>query len=246
MKTVYLVRHAQAVSKNKGLPDFERSLAPKGIKEARRMSRNLAKAGITPGLFISSPANRAIETAHLFAETLGYSTQKIQLEDTVYDGAAPSVLLGLLNKLNDEHQSVMVFGHDPLFSDFAHFLVPAYTQLLPKGAVLGIEFDCERWTDLAEGNGRVSHLNYPWNKSDRTRLEKEARTDLAQHVAAAVEEAVLGLELAVDGAIDKAARAAGREVAARIFTGNRRQVLMQRYVVRRLGEPSHADPASSE
>jgi len=237
MKTVFLVRHATAVSKNKGLPDFERSLIPKGIKEARRTSRHLAKAVPAPGLFVSSPANRAIETAHLFAETLGYPTQKIQLEDVVYDGASVSALMQLLRKVEDNYPSVMMFGHDPLFSDFAHFLAPTYTQLMPKGAVLGVTFECEHWSDLTEGGGQVTYLDYPWNKTDRARWEKDACNDLAEQVARAVGDAVSALNLPGDSAADKVARAAGREVATRLFKGERKQELVRRFVLRRLSEP---------
>lgn len=238
MKTVFLIRHATAVSKNKGLPDFERSLVPKGIKEAKRTSRHLAQATPAPGLFVSSPANRAIETAHLFAETLGYPTQKIQLEDVVYDGADVSALMQLLRKVDDSHASVMVFGHDPLFSDFAHHLAPTYTQIMPKGAVLGLVFGCEHWAELVEGSGQVTYLDYPWNKTDRARLEKDARNDLAEQVAHAVEEAVAAMNLPGDSSADKAARAVGREVAARLFKGERKQELVRRFMLRRLSEPS--------
>ncbi len=86
MKTLYLVRHAQAVPRQENLPDFERALVPKGLKQARRASSNLKQFAGPPGLFVSSPAQRALETGHAFAEGLGYPVQRIVLQEKFYDG----------------------------------------------------------------------------------------------------------------------------------------------------------------
>ena len=77
MKTLYIVRHAKAIVRGTGIPDFDRSLAERGIKDARKMSKRQAKAGAEPQLLISSPAKRAIETARIFAKRLDYPKKAI-------------------------------------------------------------------------------------------------------------------------------------------------------------------------
>ena len=231
MKTVYLVRHARAVSKNKGLPDFERSLVEKGIKETKRIARRFAKSGLKSEAWISSPANRAIETAHLFAEVLDFPIQKIRLEDVVYDSSSGTDLLGVVRQLDGARNSVMLFGHDPTFSAFARLLDERYNDYLPKSGVIGIRFEADSWIGLEPGKGRIEYLDYPWTKTERSRLEKEARRALAEQVTHAVDEALSEIEAVGSAAGQKAARAAGREVAARLFKGSRRQELVQRFVI---------------
>ena len=78
MKNIILVRHATAVKRDSEKSDVKRSLKKSGHKEAREMGKHLKEMDIHPDLFISSPAKRAIETAEIVAERLGYSVKKIE------------------------------------------------------------------------------------------------------------------------------------------------------------------------
>ena len=91
MKTLYLVRHAKAISQELGVNDFKRSLSKQGRDDAVAMSKRLWKKGIAPDLLLSSPADRALETAHIFAEQFDYPVQRILLKDEIYDEDADVV-----------------------------------------------------------------------------------------------------------------------------------------------------------
>ncbi len=77
MKRITLVRHATAVPRNPKKDDFGRSLRKKGRREAKAMGEWYKNVEEQPDVMISSPANRAIETARVFAKTLGYPAKKI-------------------------------------------------------------------------------------------------------------------------------------------------------------------------
>ena len=62
MKTLYLIRHAKSSWKHDYLADFDRPLNKRGKRDAPVMGRRLKQHGV-PGLFLSSPARRAIRTA---------------------------------------------------------------------------------------------------------------------------------------------------------------------------------------
>jgi phosphohistidine phosphatase len=164
MKTVIIVRHAKAVGKDIGIPDIERSLTRKGVADSQIMAARLKELGRTADLFMSSPANRAVETAHAFADVLDYPVQKILVKDILYDGPAEP-FLEIVRNLDEAYQSVLMFGHNPDFAEFAHLLSAQFTHDLPKAAVLIVEFGIDRWHQLTAGAGAVAHFDYPARKA---------------------------------------------------------------------------------
>ncbi len=101
MKSIILVRHATAIVRDNDLPDFDRTLIRKGKKESRKMAERFLKYQITPGIWISSPAPRALETAYIFADILEFPRNKILLEDALYneklDISIPSITIDELS-----------------------------------------------------------------------------------------------------------------------------------------------------
>ncbi len=69
-----------------------------------------------PDLLISSPAKRAIQTARVFANAIKYPKGKILLNKTLYEAnnaSSNEALLDEVRSMDDQFQSVIVFGHDP-------------------------------------------------------------------------------------------------------------------------------------
>jgi phosphohistidine phosphatase len=93
-KTFVLVRHAKSSWSDPTLSDFERPLNNRGLRDAPKMARFLK---ISPDLLISSPAQRARQTAQIFAEAKLYSQEDILYQDAIYE-AFPDELHHLLKK----------------------------------------------------------------------------------------------------------------------------------------------------
>ncbi len=184
MKKLFIIRHAKSAAVRSGLPDFERPLVKKGVKTAKDMARRLKEQGIMPGLIVSSPAHRALETAHIFAEEFGYPLQKIRLEDTLYEEALRESLLGLVRRLDDACQTVLFFGHNPALQDFAQFLVKDLPGRLPKMGVLGVELPRDTWKSAAPGAEKLAFFDYPEREAEEARQKAD---DLSAQVARAVE-----------------------------------------------------------
>jgi phosphohistidine phosphatase len=175
MKRLYIVRHASAQEKGGPLPDFERSLIKKGEKEARASARHLALKYPAPDLMISSFANRAIETAHIFAETFGYPPRKILLRDSFYGDLSPDALLKVITAKPDKYQSLMLFGHDPAFSELAAKLIEGFSESIPKSGVVIADLPIESWAETGRSPGRLVEFTHPARiKDDR----KKARGEL--------------------------------------------------------------------
>lgn len=154
MKTLILVRHAKAADRHKHLSDLERALTPAGQKDARRAARALKSKGVIPSLFVSSPANRALETAHVFAAEFDYPIHKISLKQAAYDAMDAETLFNVIRETEDHHDTVLLFGHNPSLEEFASSLLLGFESDLPKAGVVEIVIDKESWRDILPGDGR--------------------------------------------------------------------------------------------
>ncbi len=181
MKTLFLVRHSKAVTRKANLPDFQRTLVKAGEKKSMSMAKKLKKEGVTLDLMISSTANRALETAHLFARNLAYPTHEIMVKDALYNEMSPEALLYLVRQVDDRYQSIMLFGHNPAFTDFASHLVRGFDQDIPKTGIVGIQFQKNSWKNVSKGSGKLEFFEYPKRVAKTMkRLEEELRGDLAK------------------------------------------------------------------
>lgn len=180
MKTVYLVRHAKAVSLEADGADSERSLTKKGRKDAQRIAQKLKKKSKMPQLIISSPAKRAVKTARILANEFNYSVDMVVLNDTLYESpeeGGEAALLEVLQHVDNEYQSVMLIGHDPLLSSFANFLQKSFTEKLPAGAVVEVVFVNNSWSTISKGRGKVAFFDYAGRKKQ---LWSDMETDLQE------------------------------------------------------------------
>jgi phosphohistidine phosphatase len=161
VKTLILVRHAKAMKRKEGLPDFVRSLVKKGRKQAKKISKKLKRYMPVPEIFMSSPANRALETAQRFAREYGYPRKKIILKDELYNPLSEQEFCSLVKEINDNIHSAIIFGHDPSISQFTKFLVKPFQEDMPTCSVAVIEIKKESWKDVAKGQGEILYYEYP-------------------------------------------------------------------------------------
>lgn len=187
-KILHLVRHAEAVEKKQGLPDPERPLIRKGAKAAGNVARRLRKSGYSADYMISSPANRALETAHIFAKEFEYRAKKIELNQAIYDAPDNSQLLSMVRNIPASSSQAFLFGHDSSLSDFAHYLIPGFEELMPKGAVVTVEFACDSWTEITPGMSKFIRFDYPVSKSERKHLHKLSRREITAGLASTIRD----------------------------------------------------------
>jgi phosphohistidine phosphatase len=207
MLRIFIVRHATAQEKGGSLPDFERSLVKKGEKEAVAVARHLSATYAAPDLMISSFANRAIETAHLFAKAFRYPRQKVLLRDTFYGQAGIDDLAAEIRKQPDKYKSLMVVGHDPALSRLAAHLVKDFRDTIPKAGVVVADFPARRWRDLVPGSGLLREFTAPDRLKDQKR---KARNDLETKLVRAATAAFASVNTAAARAYQKEIRKSAR------------------------------------
>jgi phosphohistidine phosphatase len=148
VKTLFLVRHAKSSRDDPTLPDKERPLNDRGMRDAPRMGERLAKQGAQPDLILSSPAVRALATAELIANELDYKVKDIVVDQRLY-AAAPDDLLVVIHELGDKPKRVMLCGHNPELTELAHRLSNAITDM-PTCAVAEFSFDTKSWSTVGD------------------------------------------------------------------------------------------------
>jgi phosphohistidine phosphatase len=140
---IYLLRHGiaeEAFSKR----DSDRALTEEGKRKLQEVLRLAARGGVEPSLIISSPYRRAIETARIAIDVLGYKGPLIESTCLTPDSPAESAWSDV--RLHSSEESLLLVGHEPLFSALAAFLLghPALSIDFKKGALLCVEVSSVR------------------------------------------------------------------------------------------------------
>ena len=119
----------------------------------------MAKRDVKPDLVVSSPALRALTTAQLIAQELGYKRKDIVADDRLY-GSNPDDLLAVIREPDSKLDRVMLVGHNPEFTDLAHRLSSAIIDM-PTSAIAEIRFDTNAWSGVGEIEPARAMLDYP-------------------------------------------------------------------------------------
>ncbi len=148
MKTWVMVRHAKS-SWALDLPDRERPISDRGVRDAILVSRELNNYNLNIEQVFSSPAKRAFDTSLLMVAEMGLSTKEIQIEEELYDFHGAQVL-DFVRKLTDELNTVMSFGHNyacafivQKFGNFSKSNIPTATAVI-------FHFDVSSWSNVGQ------------------------------------------------------------------------------------------------
>lgn len=108
--TLYLLRHAKS-SWDKPLPDHDRPLAARGVRDARAAGQLLSARGWRPDLVLCSTAERTRQTwRHALAR--GAGAGEVRYVDAIYE-ASTARLIALVQQTAEEIASLMLLGHGP-------------------------------------------------------------------------------------------------------------------------------------
>lgn len=160
MKRLYIIRHAKSSWANQQLSDFDRPLNERGKRDAPKIGAVLKSKKIKPDLVMSSSANRAITTAKILSNIIGYPIENIIESISIYEATTQN-LLDEVNSIDDINNSVIIFGHNPGFTGLANLLGDKYIENLPTCAVAEIELDVDSWKDVGAECGKLVGFEYP-------------------------------------------------------------------------------------
>lgn len=212
MKTIYLLRHAKAVTADDATPDIKRTLLKEGKNEAKDMAKEFSAKVMLPELLISSTAKRAVETARIFAKEVGYKKKKIIRNEKLYANDS-AVILDLIKTLSDSADSVMIVGHNPSISQFAALLSQSFQDELPSCGLLGIKFNARKWREIKEGEGEMIYNSYPDLQKKRDKQYKEYRKELEDQLSETLSSSLKKIHSATAEKLEKKIRKSSRALA---------------------------------
>jgi phosphohistidine phosphatase len=120
MERLILLRHGKAEPDSESGDDFDRRLAPRGVKESAAMGAHLAEMGLSPHVVLVSPAARARETWEAAAES--FPAAEVTFRPDLYHADAAAIRAAAeasgLGKA-----TIMVVGHNPGLQELALLLL---------------------------------------------------------------------------------------------------------------------------
>ncbi len=155
MKKLIIVRHSRAEDQTSLITDFERSLTERGKSVARQMAKKLKEKEKNPGVFITSPAFRALETALIFAGEFKIESDEVILNSKMYFRMNSQVLDEIFSQTSDDTDAITIFGHNPSFSDIANAYSREGCDYMPKCGIAVIYFNVKNWTEVIRSKGKL-------------------------------------------------------------------------------------------
>lgn len=159
-RILYLMRHAEAASKESRQDDRTRELTPAGVKHALHMGVWLAENKTKIDLIVVSSARRAEQTAQLVAEGMKLDQPRILAEDSLYESSVRH-LLEYVNTMEDAYTDVLIVAHNPAVSYLAEYLTKADVSDMPPGTLAAIRFEFNTWKNVSENTGTLERLLTP-------------------------------------------------------------------------------------
>ena len=142
---LYFMRHGIAVNRadtGASSDDRERALTPKGIKRMHKAAEGLIVLSLSFDRILSSPLERARQTAKIVAQALRLENRLEEIEGLCPDRSVQDLLSGLAAYSGDKH--ILLVGHEPLLSRTVSFLLSgteAAEIRLKKGGLCCLEVD---------------------------------------------------------------------------------------------------------
>ncbi|MGB3199975.1 MAG: histidine phosphatase family protein [Nodosilinea sp.] len=139
--------------------DRDRPVAARGITAAKTMGKLLAAAGKVPDVAITSSAVRARTTLEL-AAAAGDWPCPMEVTDDLYEASIEQVL-AVVHRVADHHQSAMLVGHQPTWSDAITYLMGGGAVHIPTAVMACLEFEVMTWAQVEYGRGTLIWLLPP-------------------------------------------------------------------------------------
>ena len=149
MKNLILIRHAKS-SWEAPLHDKDRPLTSHGMHCAHLVSSHISKDLPKTYTIWSSTAERAKETAMIFAQNINFPLESIIYKDDLY--TFDERKLEKIIKLNSlENDNIIIFGHNEAITNFVNKFGNVYIDNVPTAGFVHIEFNNNSWDSIIDG-----------------------------------------------------------------------------------------------
>jgi phosphohistidine phosphatase len=157
-KTLFLLRHAKAITGELLVPDQDRPLSERGLKDVHKLGTKLQKKETHLDLIVTSPAVRAITTAQIIAKKLDMKRTNLLIDPIIYGGEI-AALLEFISGVAKRYDVVLIVGHNPSLADLASHIT-GEPIAMSTCSLIKVSFDSKDWAKvLTEKSSKFSILN---------------------------------------------------------------------------------------
>jgi phosphohistidine phosphatase len=146
-KQLFIVRHGKSSWDLGNISDIDRPLKERGVNDGYLMAERLLAKNLNPEKIITSPANRALHASTIFARVLRYPYQNIDINEDIYF-ADKKTMLNLIKHVHNQFESLMLFGHNPTFTDLANHFLNHSIDNIPTTGVVWLKFEANEWAEI--------------------------------------------------------------------------------------------------
>jgi len=161
MKSMMLLRHAEALPATAAVADLDRVLSNLGKRQARAQGKWLRARVWTPQAVLCSAAARARQTAEALCAAAGWTTAMIVREE-LYNASADT-MLAVLRAQAREVDRLLLVAHAPGVGELASSLTTRESDLAlacEPATLIEVCADINDWSTLARRCGTL-HLVLP-------------------------------------------------------------------------------------
>jgi len=157
MKNLILIRHAKS-SWEAPLVDKDRPLTQRGINDAHLIASEVEN--LLPKSYIvwSSTAQRAKNTAYIFAETLSIPLETIIFKDDLYTFDEKN-LENVIKSCNNQFDNLILFGHNDAITNFVNTFGNYAVDNVPTAGFVSLSFQENDWKNIQKG--KINKVLFP-------------------------------------------------------------------------------------
>ena len=144
MKTITFLRHSKS-SWDYDVSDVNRPLNEFGIKKIKKVSNLSIDTFNQVEIFFSSPANRAIHTCIILANSLEIDLKKISIRKELYTFDMLEVF-DFIKQINDKYSNIVLVGHNPAYTEISNYFSENKILNLPTARWFCLKFDTDSWS----------------------------------------------------------------------------------------------------
>jgi phosphohistidine phosphatase len=158
MRALFILRHAKS-GHDEPVSDKERTLTPRGRKDAVRMGELARERNLLCDRVLCSTATRAKETLELFVDGAKLGAPVVFLDELYL--AEPKAIVHAIRREGGSTERVMVVGHNPGLEALVGELTTERTDL-PTAAFVEITLPLDDWAELdLDTAGRMRSMFRP-------------------------------------------------------------------------------------
>ncbi len=157
-KTLYILRHGKADWNSSASKDIDRKVIPEGIMRTEQVAQYLKEINVKIDIIISSPAERAIQTASIIKDAL--NLPEIIIEKCLYPCSGDGIFNTII-ELKDSYNSVLIVGHNPGLTYFATEYIDDDIDNIPTSGLISCKYSTKSWSEFLMVDRRLNFVFSP-------------------------------------------------------------------------------------